>query len=275
MSNTLATAIEKAYSSLLNNESPGLPQEYMGLTDEFLALLDKGSVRVAEPTSDGGWKTNQWVQKGILFSMRIKKSTIQKVGEEVVRFDKLALKYDGFSQSQMAETGVRIVPGAKIRQGSFLSPGVVAMPCFVNIGAYVGKNTMIDTWSTVGSGAQIGNNVHLSGGVGIGGVLEPIGASPVIIEDDCFIGARSEVVEGVRIGKGSVLAMGVYISQSTKIYDRTTKKIFKGDVPPGSVIVPGSLPAEDGSHSLSAAIIIKKVDLQTKSKTSINDLLRP
>ena len=231
-----------------------------------VSALDSGELRVAEPNADG-WQVNEWVKKAVVLYFPIQKmETIEVPPFEF--HDKIPLK------TGYAAKGVRVVPHAIARHGAFLASGVIMMPSYVNIGAYVDSGTMVDTWATVGSCAQIGKNVHLSGGVGIGGVLEPLQASPTIIEDDCFIGARSEVVEGVRIGKGSVLSMGVFISQSTKIYNRATKEITYGYVPPGSVVVPGNLPAKDGSHSLSCAVIVKTVDEQTRKKTSINELLR-
>lgn len=239
MDKQLQKRIEHYYDRVAKLNADTCSSEIMTDIDTVLAKLDDGSVRVAEPNSDGEWQVNEWVQKGILLSLKLKTSHVQN---NPIAFDKLDIKFKDYKEVDFQKTGVRVVPGAIIRQGCFLSPGVVAMPCFVNIGAHVGENTMIDTWATVGSGAQIGKNVHLSGGVGIGGVLEPLGASPVIIEDDCFIGARSEIVEGVTIGKGSVIAMGVFISKSSKIYDRTNSKFYSGHIPPGSVVVPGSIP---------------------------------
>ena len=246
--------------------------------DESLALLNQGTIRIAE-YHNGDWTINQWVQKSILLQLASRPSAIGN-NSALPSFDKLPLKYQPFLEEDFKQAKIRVVPGALIRDGSFLAPGVVAMPCFVNIGAYVDQDTMIDTWATVGSGGQIGKKVHLSGGAGIGGVLEPLGASPTIIEDNCFIGARSEIVEGVVVGTGSVIAMGVFIGKSTKIYDRTTRTLLTGGtVPPHSVVVPGTLSSAKHSEekdvcALGAAIIIKQVDAQTRSKTSINELLR-
>jgi len=233
---------------------------------EVLAALDVGTLRCAEPTSDG-WKVNEWVKKAVILYFPISKmETIHTPPFEY--HDKIPLK------TGYAEKGIRVVPPGTIRHGAYVSPGVVVMPSYINIGAYVDAGTMVDTWATVGSCAQIGKNVHLSGGVGIGGVLEPLQASPTIIEDNCFIGARSEIVEGVVVGAGAVVSMGVYIGQSTRILDRETGEVTYGYVPPGSVVVSGSIPADDGSHSLYCAVIVKKVDEKTRSKVGINELLR-
>ena len=234
--------------------------------------LDYGSLRVAEKI-DGQWQVNDWVKKAILLSFRIKENRVM-TSEPAPFYDKVPLKFEQHDQAAFAQAGFRAVPGAVVRQGAYIAPDVVLMPSFVNIGAYVDEGTMVDTWATVGSCAQIGKHVHLSGGVGIGGVLEPLQANPTIIEDNCFIGARSEVVEGVIVEENSVLAMGVFLSQSTKIYERETGKIYQGRVPAGSVVVPGSLPSADGLYSLACAIIVKRVDARTRAKTSINDLLR-
>ena len=242
--------------------------------DRALALLDSGAARVAEPTSDG-WQVNQWLKKAVLLSFRLNDNALISGGPgEAHWWDKVPSKFSGWDADRYRVAGFRAVPGSVARAGSFIAKNVVLMPSFVNIGAYVDEGTMVDTWATVGSCAQIGKNVHLSGGVGIGGVLEPLQANPTIIEDNCFIGARSEVVEGVVVEENSVLAMGVFLSQSTKIYDRATGKITYGRVPSGSVVVPGSLPSADGTHSLACAVIVKRVDAQTRAKTSINDLLR-
>ena len=246
---------------------------------EALNLLDRGEARVAEPVADG-WQVNQWLKKAVLLSFRLNDNRVMEGGSAGhPAFDKVPSKFAGWDDARFREAGFRVVPGAVAREGAYIAPGCVLMPSFVNIGAFVDEGTMVDTWVTVGSCAQIGKNVHLSGGVGIGGVLEPLQADPVIIEDDCFIGARSEVVEGVRIGKGSVLSMGVFIGQSTKIIDRATGEVFMGEVPPYSVVVPGSLPGKplpDGTPgpSLYCAVIVKRVDAQTRSKTGINELLR-
>ena len=234
--------------------------------------LEQGNLRVAEP-QDGGWKVNEWLKKAVLLYFRIRHNEVID-GAATSYFDKVPLRWAAGSGDDIARCGARIVPPATVRRGAFIGHDAVLMPSYVNIGAYVGTGTMVDTWATVGSCAQIGDHVHLSGGVGIGGVLEPLQATPTIIEDGCFIGARSEVVEGVIIGKGSVLSMGVYIGKSTRIYDRESGEIMYGRVPPGSVVVPGSLPARDGSYSMYAAIIVKKVDERTRSKTSVNELLR-
>jgi len=234
--------------------------------------LDTGRLRVAEKVN-GAWVVHQWIKKAVLLSFRLSDNEV--MGQSPMQFfDKVPLKFADYGKSAFETGGYRVVPPAVARRGSFIGKNVVLMPSYVNIGAYVDEGTMVDTWATVGSCAQIGKNVHLSGGVGIGGVLEPLQANPTIIEDNCFIGARSEVVEGVIVEENSVLAMGVFLSQSTRIYDRETKEIHYGRVPSGSVVVPGSLPAADGSHSLNCAVIVKRVDAQTRAKTSINDLLR-
>lgn len=244
-----------------------------------LALLDAGDARVAEKV-DGAWVVNQWLKKAVLLSFRLNDNTmISGAPGGASWWDKVPSKFDGWDEAQWRTAGFRAVPGSVVRRSAYIAPGVVLMPAFVNVGAFVDKGTMVDTWATVGSCAQIGKNVHLSGGVGIGGVLEPLQAGPVIIEDDCFIGARSEVVEGVIVEQGAVLSMGVFISATTKIIDRTTGEVFVGRVPAYSVVVPGSLPGKplpDGTPgpSLSCAVIVKRVDAQTRSKTSINDLLR-
>ena len=241
--------------------------------EHVIAELDAGRLRVATRESVGQWTVHQWIKKAVLLSFRLNDNRIMG-DKELTFFDKVPTKYAGWSDEQLRASGVRIVPPAVARRGSFQAKNVVLMPSYVNIGAYVDEGAMVDTWATVGSCAQIGKNVHLSGGVGIGGVLEPLQANPTIIEDDCFIGARSEVVEGVVVGEGSVLSMGVFISASTKIVDRATGQIHIGKVPPYSVVVPGSLPDKNGGPSLSCAVIVKTVDAKTRSKTSINDLLR-
>ncbi|MBB6123665.1 2,3,4,5-tetrahydropyridine-2,6-dicarboxylate N-succinyltransferase [Sphingobium subterraneum] len=244
-----------------------------------LGLLDSGAARVAEPVGDG-WQVNQWLKKAVLLSFRLNDNALIPGGPGGSHWwDKVPSKFAGWDEARFRAAGFRAVPGSVARAGSFIAKNVILMPSFVNIGAFVDEGTMVDTWVTVGSCAQVGKNVHLSGGVGLGGVLEPLQADPVIIEDDCFIGARSEVVEGVRVGKGSVLSMGVFITSTTKIIDRTTGEIFVGEVPPYSVVVPGSLPGKplpDGTPgpNLSCAVIVKRVDAQTRSKTAINDLLR-
>ncbi len=245
-----------------------------------LELLDSGKARVAEPDGQGGWKVNQWLKQAVLLSFRLNDNVVVPDGSAgAPAYDKVPSKFAGWDENRFREAGFRVVPGAVARRGSYVAKGVVLMPSFVNIGAYVDEGTMVDTWVTVGSCAQIGRNVHLSGGVGIGGVLEPLQAGPVVIEDDCFIGARSEVVEGVVVERGAVLSMGVFISSTSKIIDRATGEVFVGRVPAYSVVVPGSLPGKplpDGSPgpSLSCAVIVKRVDAQTRAKTAINDLLR-
>jgi len=245
--------------------------------EEALEMLDSGKARVAEPDGNGGWKVNQWLKQAVLMSFRLADSAPMDISTGA--YDKVPLKFEGWGENRFREAGFRVVPGAVVRRSAYIARNVVLMPSFVNLGARVEENTMVDTWATVGSCAQIGKNVHLSGGVGIGGVLEPLQANPVVIEDDCFIGARSEVVEGVIVERGSVLSMGVFISATTKIVDRTTGEIFMGRVPSYSVVVPGSLPGKplpDGSPgpSLYCAVIVKRVDAQTRAKTAINELLR-
>ncbi|MEP6482880.1 MAG: 2,3,4,5-tetrahydropyridine-2,6-dicarboxylate N-succinyltransferase [Rudaea sp.] len=234
--------------------------------------LEGGELRVAE-FIDGSWRVHQWLKKAVLLYFRISANRVLDA-EPAPFYDKVPMRFEGFDESKFKALGARAVPGAIVRRGAHIAKDVVLMPSFVNIGASVGSGTMVDTWATVGSCAQIGKNVHLSGGAGIGGVLEPLQAAPTIIEDDCFIGARSEVVEGVIVERGSVIGMGVFLGQSTKIYDRATKQVFYGRVPAGSVVVAGNLPAADGSHSLYAAIIVKRVDEKTRAKTSLNELLR-
>ncbi|MCP1374326.1 2,3,4,5-tetrahydropyridine-2,6-dicarboxylate N-succinyltransferase [Dyella lutea] len=240
---------------------------------QVLDLLESGELRVAEPDGQGGWTVHQWVKKAVLLYFRINDNRVVD-GGPAGAFDKVPLRFAHGDDASLQQLGARVVPGALVRRGAHIAKDVVLMPSYVNIGAHVGSGTMVDTWATVGSCAQIGARVHLSGGVGIGGVLEPLQANPTIIEDDCFIGARSEVVEGVVVEKGSVIGMGVFLGQSTRIYNRMTGEISYGRIPSGSVVVSGSLPAEDGSHSLYAAVIVKQVDEKTRSKTGINDLLR-
>jgi 2,3,4,5-tetrahydropyridine-2-carboxylate N-succinyltransferase len=236
--------------------------------------LESGRFRVAEPAgAPGEWRVNQWLKKAVLLAFRIHRNEIIEAGFTKF-FDKLPLRWGGERGRAIETAGARVVPPATVRRGAYIGRDAVLMPSYVNIGAWVGEGTMVDTWATVGSCAQIGARVHLSGGVGIGGVLEPLQANPTIIEDDCFIGARSEVVEGVIVERGSVLSMGVYIGQSTKIYNRETGEVTRGRVPAGSVVVPGSLPAADGSHSLYCAVIVKQVDEQTRARTSVNEILR-
>ncbi|KQN93941.1 2,3,4,5-tetrahydropyridine-2,6-dicarboxylate N-succinyltransferase [Sphingomonas sp. Leaf231] len=243
--------------------------------DRALALLDAGEARVAEPDGAGGWRVNQWLKKAVLLSFRLNDNVLIDNGPGAGHwFDKVPSKFSGWSEAEFRAAGFRAVPGSVVRRGAFVGKGAILMPSFVNIGAYVGEGTMVDTWATVGSCAQIGKNVHLSGGAGIGGVLEPLQADPVIIGDGAFIGARAEVAEGVRVGEGAVLSMGVYLGASTKIIDRETGETFRGHVPPYAVVVPGSTGGGEGKPALYCAVIVKRVDAQTRSKTSINDLLR-
>ena len=237
-----------------------------------MKLLDTGDARVAEPV-DEDWTVHEWLKKAVLLSFRLQSNECIQGGPSNY-YDKVPLKYAGYTAGQFQQAGVRVVPDALVRYGAHVERDVVLMPSYVNVGARIGSGTLVDTWATVGSCAQIGRNVHLSGGVGIGGVLEPVQAAPTIIEDNCFIGARSEIVEGVIVGAGSVISMGVYIGQSTRIYDRTSGQISYGRIPPGSVVVSGNLPADDGSHSLYCAVIVKQVDAKTRSKTGLNELLR-
>ncbi len=259
--------------------SPGTQGPDREAVEAALEALDSGAVRVAEPGQDTGWVVHQWLKQAVLLSFRLfANGPLPGAGGAPV-FDKVAMKFAGWDGPRFAAAGIRAVPGAVVRHSAFIAPGAVLMPCFINVGARVGEGSMIDTWSTVGSCAQVGKNCHISGGVGLGGVLEPLQGQPVIIEDDCFIGARSEVAEGVRVGRGAVLAMGVFLGASTKIIDRETGEIFMGYVPPYSVVVPGSLPGRalpDGSPgpNLACAVIVKRADAQTRAKTSINDLLR-
>jgi 2,3,4,5-tetrahydropyridine-2-carboxylate N-succinyltransferase len=269
---TLQALIETAFEKRADINPRNITRELRIALDECLDLLDSGTARVAEP-HEGGWRVNDWLKKAVLLYFRAHDNRLIEGGHTRF-FDKGPLKYAAMDEAAIRTSGVRIVPDAVVRKGAYIGPNTVLMPSFVNIGAWVGEGTMVDTWATVGSCAQIGRNVHLSGGVGIGGVLEPLQATPTIIEDDCFIGARSEIVEGVVVERGAVISMGVFIGQSTRIYDRESGRITQGRVPAGAVVVPGSLPSKDGSHSLACAIIVKKVDAQTRAKTSINDLLR-
>ena len=269
---TLQALIEAAFEKRADINPRNITRELRIALDECLDLLDSGAARVAEP-HEGGWRVNDWLKKAVLLYFRAHDNRLIEGGHTRF-FDKVPLKYAAMDEAAIRAGGVRIVPDAVVRKGAYIGPNTVLMPSFVNIGAWVGEGTMVDTWATVGSCAQIGRNVHLSGGVGIGGVLEPLQATPTIIEDDCFIGARSEIVEGVVVERGAVISMGVFIGQSTRIYDRESGLITQGRVPAGAVVVPGSLPSKDGSHSLGCAIIVKKVDAQTRAKTSINDLLR-
>jgi len=274
---TLQNIIDQAWEDRATLSPSAAPKEVREAVATVLAGLNDGSIRVAERQSVGKWKVNQWVKKAVLISFRLEDNQVMSANGTngfPQFYDKVPTKFANYTAEDFAKGGFRVVPPATARRGSFIGKNVVLMPSFVNIGAYVDEGSMVDTWATVGSCAQIGKNVHLSGGVGIGGVLEPVQAGPVIIEDNCFIGARSEVVEGVVIEENAVLSMGVYIGQSTKIYDRETGEVHYGRVPAGSVVVPGSLPSSCGKYSLYAAIIVKKVDAQTRAKTAINDLLR-
>lgn len=268
MQKIIEEAFEKRQDITIDNVDPVLKQAILGVIND----LDQGKVRVAEKI-EGKWQVQQWVKKAVLLYFCIRNSEPIPAGYTQF-FDKLPSKYSDYNPDNFKQAGTRIVPPAYARYGAYIGPNTVLMPSFVNIGAYVDSGVMVDTWATVGSCAQIGKNVHLSGGVGIGGVLEPLQANPTIIEDDCFIGARSEIVEGVIVEAGSVISMGVYIGQSTKIYNRETGEISYGRVPAGSVVVSGSLPSPDGRYSLYCAVIVKQVDLKTRNKTNINELLR-
>ncbi|MBI2800542.1 MAG: 2,3,4,5-tetrahydropyridine-2,6-dicarboxylate N-succinyltransferase [Gammaproteobacteria bacterium] len=268
----IATVINAAFERRADFNPSSAEPAIRAAVDECLSLLESGALRVAEKKS-GTWVVNEWAKKAVLLSFRLNDNQVV-AGGYTNFYDKVALKFDGLTAEEFRRIGVRVVPPATVRRGTFIGSGVVLMPSYVNIGAYVDSGTMVDTWATVGSCAQIGKNVHLSGGVGIGGVLEPLQAAPTIIEDNCFIGARSEVVEGVIVGEGSVISMGVYLGQSTKIYDRGTGQVSTGVIPPGSVVVSGNLPAVDGTHSLYCAVIVKKVDAKTREKVGINELLR-
>ena len=274
MSQSIQNTIEQAWENRANLSPQAVSADIREAVNAVLEGLNSGTIRVAERQSVGKWEVNQWVKKAVLLSFRLEDNKPMAAGGYTQFYDKVPSKFENYTEADFAAGGFRVVPPAIARRGSFIGKNAVLMPSYVNIGAYVGEGTMVDTWATVGSCAQIGKNVHLSGGVGIGGVLEPIQAGPVIIEDNCFIGARSEVVEGVVIEENSVLSMGVYIGQSTKIYDRETGEVHYGRVPAGSVVVPGSIPASNGKYSLYAAIIVKKVDAQTRAKTAINELLR-
>ncbi len=268
LKHTIETLFETRHSLTTDN----ITNEQRLAVNTAIERLNSGQARVAEPTAQG-WQVNQWLKKAVLLYFRMHEN--ERIDAHFTQFyDKVPLKYSAQTTEALQQGGVRIVPPACARFGSYIAPNTILMPSYVNIGAYIDTGTMVDTWATVGSCAQIGKNVHLSGGVGIGGVLEPLQANPTIIEDDCFIGARSEVVEGVIVGKGSVIAMGVFLGQSTKIYNRLTGEITYGRIPPYSVVVAGNLPAQDGSHSLYCAVIVKQVDEQTRSKTQLNELLR-
>lgn len=264
--------IEDAFDNREQLSPSSADTDIVEAVDAALAMLDDGSARVAEPTADG-WHVNEWLKKAVLVSFRLRDNTAID-GAHTQYFDKVPSKYADYDNAAFKRQGARVVPPAMVRRGAHIAPDVVLMPSYVNIGAYVGRGSMVDTWATVGSAAQVGEGVHLSGGAGLGGVLEPLQAAPTIIEDGCFIGARSEIVEGVRIGRGSVVSMGVFIGASTPIYDREADRIIHGEVPPGSVVVAGSLPRDNGRYSINAAIIVKKVDETTRAKVGVNELLR-
>ncbi len=274
----IVSAIEEAWER--RTELTPADSDVRRTVDSAIEMLDSGAARVAEPDGNGGWQVNQWLKKAVLLSFRLHDNRVMEGGSAgKPAFDKVSSKFAGWGEKRFAEAGFRVVPGAVARRGSYIAPGTVLMPSFINIGAYVDEGTMIDTWATVGSCAQIGKNVHISGGAGIGGVLEPLQAEPVIIGDGAFVGARAEVAEGVRVGEGAVLSMGVYLGASTKIVDRATGEVHRGEVPPYAVVVPGSLPGKplpDGAPgpSLYCAVIVKTVDAQTRAKTGINELLR-
>jgi 2,3,4,5-tetrahydropyridine-2-carboxylate N-succinyltransferase len=269
----LAATVEAAWETRADLAPDNAPEPVRAAVDRALGLLDHGALRVAEQQRDGRWTVNEWLKKAVLLSFRLNDNRLTDAGYTRF-FDRVPLKYAAHTEGRFRAEGVRIVPPAVVRRGAYVAPNVVLMPCYVNVGAWIGERTMVDTWATVGSCAQIGRNVHLSGGVGIGGVLEPLQATPTIIEDDCFIGARSEIVEGVIVGQGAVVSMGVFIGQSTRIYDRERDEVIQGRVPAGAVVVPGSLPAADGRYSLACAVIVKRVDARTRARTSINELLR-
>ena len=273
MTQHLQSLIDTAWEDRANLSPKSAPKEVTQAVDEVIAGLNSGALRVATRQGVGQWTVHQWIKKAVLLSFRLKDNEIVRAGD-LGFYDKVPTRFAQMSADEMAASGVRVVPPAVARRGSFIAKGAILMPSYVNIGAYVDEGTMVDTWAAVGSCAQIGKNVHLSGGVGIGGVLEPMQANPTIIEDNCFIGARSEVVEGVIVEEGSVISMGVYLGQSTKIYDRETGEVFYGRVPAGSVVVSGNLPSKDGKYSLYCAVIVKKVDAKTRGKVGINELLR-
>jgi len=273
MTDQLQTIIDKAWEDRATMNPGGAPAEVRDAVEHVIDELNSGRLRVASRNGTGNWTTHQWIKKAVLLSFRLTDNAIIKAGD-LGFYDKVSTKFAHLDADAMKASGVRVVPPAVARRGSYVAKGAILMPSYVNIGAYVGEGTMVDTWATVGSCAQIGANVHLSGGVGIGAVLEPLQANPTIIEDNCFIGARSEIVEGVIVEENSVISMGVFIGQSTKIYDRATGEVSYGRVPSGSVVVSGNLPSSDGKYSLYCAVIVKRVDAQTRAKTSLNDLLR-
>ncbi|MBC7514497.1 MAG: 2,3,4,5-tetrahydropyridine-2,6-dicarboxylate N-succinyltransferase [Herminiimonas sp.] len=273
MTQQLEQTINNAWEERAGFSPKSAPTQIREAVAHVLAELDAGRLRVAQKI-DGTWHVNQWIKKAVLLSFRLEDNLPMPAGADMQFYDKVPTKFAGYTAEDFARGGFRVVPPAVARRGSFIGKNVVLMPSYVNIGAYVDEGTMVDTWATVGSCAQIGKNVHLSGGVGIGGVLEPMQANPTIIEDNCFIGARSEVVEGVIVEENSVISMGVYIGQSTKIYDRATGEVTYGRIPAGSVVVSGNLPSADGKYSLYCAVIVKRVDAKTRAKTAINELLR-
>lgn len=273
MTQQLQSIIDEAWEHRADYSSQSAPKELLAAVAHVIGELNAGRLRVATRQSVGQWLTHQWLKKAVLLSFRLTDNAVMHSGD-LTFYDKVATKFAHLDEAALKACGVRIVPPAVARRGSYLAAGVILMPSYVNIGAYVDEGTMVDTWATVGSCAQIGKHVHLSGGVGIGGVLEPMQAGPTIIEDNCFIGARSEIVEGIIVEEGSVISMGVFIGQSTKILDRETGEIIYGRVPAGSVVVSGSMPSKDGTHSLYCAVIVKKVDAKTLGKTGINELLR-
>ena len=273
MTTQLQTIIENAWESRADISPSSAPKEIVDAVEHVLAELDNGKLRVATREDVGKWTVHQWIKKTVLLSFRLQDNVLMRAGD-LAFYDKVPTKFGRMSDNELQASGVRVVPPAVARRGSYIAPGAILMPSYVNIGAYVDEGSMVDTWATVGSCAQVGKHVHLSGGVGLGGVLEPLQGKPTIIEDNCFIGARSEIVEGVIVEENSVISMGVYIGQSTPIYDRATGEISYGRVPAGSVVISGSLPKDGGRYSLYAAVIVKRVDAQTRAKTSLNDLLR-
>ena len=273
MTQQLQTIIDTAWDNRANLSPAAAPKEVQDAVEHVIAELNAGRLRVATRQGVGQWTVHQWIKKAVLLSFRLKDNEVIKAGQ-LGFYDKVQTKFAHLDEAEMKASGVRVVPPAVARRGSYIAKGAILMPSYVNIGAYVDEGTMVDTWATVGSCAQVGKNVHLSGGVGLGGVLEPLQANPTIIEDNCFIGARSEIVEGVIVEENSVISMGVYIGQSTKIYDRATGEVTYGRIPAGSVVVSGNLPSADGKYSLYCAVIVKRVDAQTRAKTSLNDLLR-
>ena len=268
----LAAAIDAAFETRAELTPERAPPEVRASVERALDLLDTGQLRVAEKR-DGQWLVNEWLKKAVLLSFRLYDNRVADAGYTRF-FDRVPLKYAEHTHARFRAEGVRVVPPAVVRRGAYVAPNAVLMPSYVNVGAWIGEGSMVDTWATVGSCAQIGRNVHLSGGVGIGGVLEPLQAAPTIVEDDCFIGARSEIVEGVIVEQGAVISMGVFIGQSTRIYDRERDEVIQGRVPAGAVVVPGSLPATNGRYALSCAVIVKRVDAKTRARTGINELLR-